>query len=1385
MIRGSSYNDPSSRQNFTAITIKLASPRVIRSWSHGEVKKAETINYRTFKPEKDGLFCERIFGPTRDWECYCGKYKRIKNRGIICDRCGVEVTESRVRRERMGHIELVTPVAHIWFVKGTPNRVAYLLGISSRELEKVLYYASYIVTDPGEHSITGLTKLDLLSEDQYRKLYERAGGSFKAKMGAEAIQNLLSDIDMDSLVENLRAQLVEVKSKQKRRLILRRLSVVETMRKSANKPEWMILECIPVLPPDLRPLVPLDGGRFATSDLNDLYRTVINRNNRLRKLIELRAPGVILRNEKRMLQESVDALLDNGRRGYVVRGMGNRPLKSLSDSLKGKLGRFRQNLLGKRVDYSGRAVIVVGPELKLYQCGLPKKMALELFKPFVLAKLEERGVVHTIKSAKRLVEQVKPEVWDILEDIIKDHPVLLNRAPTLHRLGIQAFQPVLVEGSSIKIHPLVCTAFNADFDGDQMAVHVPISLESQLEARLLMLSIRNILSPAHGKPLVIPTQDIVIGFYALTKSRKGSVGEGMIFSDESEAELAFALNHINLHALIKVRIDGKLVETTVGRIIVNGALPEGEPFLNRTLDRKAIINTIDEVYKKYGMEVTVEMLDKVKDLGFQYATQTGLTIGVDDLVIPPLKYDLIKTTKQKVTDIDLQYRQGNISDNERYNMVIDTWTQTTDRVEKMMLEAMQTDKNGFNPVYMMSDSGARGSKTQIRQLAGMRGLMDKPKKHITGGVGEIIETPIITNFREGLTVLEYFISTHGARKGLADTALKTAEAGYLTRRLVDVAHDLIITEEDCNTVMGITVVALKDENDDIIEPLHDRILGRFVLDDVYDPVTKEILVPANTLVDEDSAQKIEDAGITSVRIRSVLTCESKRGVCARCYGRNLATGRKVDVGDAVGVVAAQSIGEPGTQLTLQTFHIGGTASRIVEQSHTVAKEPGIIMYSHIRTVEREGRRIVISRNGELHITDAEGRPNHTYTVPYGSFMVVDENQKVVKGDSIFEWDPYAEPIMTDVDGVIIYSDLIENSTIREELDSTGKIQTVVCESRERSLQPTIIVKQDNGDTISYAIPTGALLLVKDGAPVGAGDIMAKIPRDIGKTRDITSGLPRVAELFEARRPKDPSIISEIAGTVRFMGTKKGKRRILVVSDSDEREYLIPHGKLLKVHDGDQIRDGQQLCDGSIDPHDILRIKGDKEAQEFLVNEIQAVYRLQGVNINDKHMEVIVRKMFRKVRIEDEGDTEFLPGEEVEKYRWRVENTKILRKSGKPATAHPILQGITKASISTDSFISAASFQETTRVLTEAALAGRRDELLGLKENVIMGHLIPAGTGIINAGMLDIYSPDLPSGEVEEYEMGTEDLLPIRMEEEPASHAPKPETTEETPEVSEE
>jgi len=1373
MNRGSYFNDISGKQNFTAITIRLASPAVIRSWSHGEVKKAETINYRTFKPEKDGLFCERIFGPTRDWECYCGKYKRIKNRGIICDRCGVEVTESRVRRERMGHIELIKPVAHIWFVKGTPNRVAYLLGISSRELEKVLYYANYIVIDPGEPSITNLQKMQLLTEENYRKVYEKYGGAFRAKMGAEAIRDLLTEIDMDVLVETLRSQLADVKSKQKRRLILRRLSVVETMRKSANQPQWMILECIPVLPPDLRPLVPLDGGRFATSDLNDLYRTVINRNNRLRKLIELRAPGVILRNEKRMLQEAVDALLDNGRRGYVVRGMGNRPLKSLSDSLKGKLGRFRQNLLGKRVDYSGRAVIVVGPELKLHQCGLPKKMALELFKPFVLAKLEERGVVHTIKSAKRLVEQVKPEVWDILEEIIKDHPVLLNRAPTLHRLGIQAFQPVLVEGSSIKIHPLVCVAFNADFDGDQMAVHVPISLESQLEARLLMLSTRNILSPAHGKPLVIPTQDIVIGLYALTKSRKGVPGEGKIFSDAEEAELAHSLGYVDLHALVKVRHEGKLMETTVGRIIFNSAMPPDEPFVNHTLDRKSIITLIDDCYKVHGMETTVEMLDKIKDLGFHYATQTGLTIGIEDLVTPPSKASLIDETKKRVAEIENLYKTGSISDNERYNMVIDTWTQTTELVEKGMLEKMSTDDQGFNPVYMMSDSGARGSKTQIRQLAGMRGLMDKPKKQFTGGVGEIIETPIIANFREGLTVLEYFISTHGARKGLADTALKTADAGYLTRRLVDVAHDLIVTEEDCGTVMGINVTALKDENDDTIEPLRDRILGRFVLDDVFDPLSKKIIQPNNTLVDEDSAQKIEDAGLTSIRIRSVLTCESRRGVCAQCYGRNLATGRKVDIGDAIGVIAAQSIGEPGTQLTLQTFHVGGTASRIVEQSHTISRGPGKVAYSHLRTITKGGKQIVISRNGEMYITDEEGRPLFTYPVPYGTFLAVKEGQMVEKGDLLFEWDPYAEPIITDIPGVIHYQDLIENSTIREELDTSGKIQLVVTESRDRTLQPTITVEKKDGTTVNYAIPNGAMLLIKDGRKVTAGDILVKIPRDISKTRDITGGLPRVAELFEARRPKDPAIISEIAGVVRFMGSKKGKRRIMIVGDNDEREYLIPHGKLLKVHDGDSVRDGQQLCDGSIDPHDILRIKGDKEAQEFLVNEIQAVYRLQGVNINDKHMEVIVRKMFRKVRIEDEGDTEFLPGEEVEKIRWRTENQKVMRKGGHPATAHPILQGITKASISTDSFISAASFQETTRVLTEAALAGKRDDLLGLKENVIMGHLIPAGTGIVTTDNIYVTSPDIATGE-EEYEEEPEDLLPIKEAVEEPLPEPAPE-----------
>jgi len=1327
------YLEDEKRQEFSTITIKLASPDKILAWSHGEVKKAETINYRTFKPERDGLFCERIFGPTKDWECYCGKYKRIKNRGIICDRCGVEVTESRVRRERMAHIKLVSPCAHIWFVKGTPNRVALLLGISSRDLEKIVYYAAYIVIDSGDPEVTELQKYQLLTEEQYQRLREKLGDEFRVGMGAEAIKELLEEINLEDLSAQLKAKHAEETSIQKRKVLVRRLQEVENFIFSGNRPEWMVLDVLPVLPPDLRPLVPLDGGRFATSDLNDLYRTVINRNNRLKKLMELRAPNVILKNEKRMLQEAVDALMDNGRRGYTVKGVGNRPLKSLSDSLKGKLGRFRQNLLGKRVDYSGRAVIVVGPELSLHQCGLPKKMALELFKPFIIQRLEEKGFVHTIKSAKRLVEQVRPEVWDTLDEVIKDHPVLLNRAPTLHRLGIQAFQPVLIEGNAITIHPLVCAAFNADFDGDQMAVHVPISVESQLESRILMMSTRNILSPAQGNPLATPSRDIILGCYVLTKPKSGDLGEGMLFADLDDAIAGYEHGVVGRNARIKVRFNGEIIETTAGRVIFNLMLPEELRYVNKTLDKKSLSIVVADAYKRLGNEKTVEVLDKLKGAGFLYATLYGISIGIDDIKVPPEKLGIIDAARKEVGTVEKMYKREAITEGERYNKVIDIWTQATDEVADRMIDVLAKDALGFNPVFMMTDSGARSTKTQIRQMAGMRGLMGKPQKKIIGSVGEIIESPIISNFREGLTVQEYFISTHGGRKGLADTALKTADAGYLTRRLVDVAHDLIVVENDCGTLLGIDVEALK-EGEEIIEPLRDRILGRVCLEDIYHPITGEVLTKANTLLDEDTAQQIEDAGVRRVRIRSVLTCEIKHGVCALCYGRNLANSQLVSRGEAVGVIAAQSIGEPGTQLTLRTFHIGGTASRIVEQSIISVKSDGKAAFERVRFMTRQtGEKVVVSRNGEIVQYDNEGRERVRYTIPYGAILLVEDGQLLKRGEDIYHWDPYSEPILTDVTGTVNFVDIIDGVTMREEVDPSGKRQRVITEHREKRLHPSVVVvaEDDPQRQIEYAVPTGAYLMVRDGDKARGGDMLVKIPRDIGKTRDITGGLPRVAELFEARRPKDPATISEIDGTVEFGGFAKGKRRIVVHGEVEDREYLIPQGKHLKVQDNDYVVAGQQLCEGSIDPHDILRVKGDYEVQKYLVNEIQEVYRLQGVQISDKHMEVIVRKMLRKVKIDDPGDSAFLPEQEVDKFSFRAENERLIKARKKPATAHPILQGITKASLSTESFISAASFQETTRVLTEAAVAGRKDSLVGLKENVIMGHLIPAGTGMVD------------------------------------------------------
>jgi len=1329
--------------DFAAIKIQLASPEVIKSWSYGEVTKPETINYRSFKPERDGLFCERIFGPVKDWECNCGKYKRVRFRGIVCDRCGVEVTQSKVRRERMGHIDLAVPVTHIWYVKSTPSRIGYLLNMSIRDLERVIYYENYIMVDPGD---TGHKEAELIPEEEYLELVE-AGKEFEAGMGAEAILKVLKRIDVEELSLSLRAQVKVETSVQRKKDTLKRLRVIESFRQSQNRPDWMILRTMPVIPPDLRPLVPLEGGRFATSDLNDLYRRVINRNNRLKKLIDIKAPDVILRNEKRMLQEAVDALLDNGRRTQSVRGDSRRPLKSLSDLLKGKQGRFRQNLLGKRVDYSGRSVIVVGPELKLHQCGLPKNMALELFKPFIIMKLEERGYVQTVKSAKRLVERERPEVWDILEEIIHEHPVLLNRAPTLHRLGIQAFYPVLVEGKAIKLHPLVCEAFNADFDGDQMAVHVPLSFEAQLEARVLMFSTNNILSPASGRPVCTPSQDMVLGCYYLTKERPGGKAEGKVFSSPEEALMAMDFGHVDMHAVIKVEMKGELVETTCGRLIFNSMFPEKLPYFNRVASKSKLEDLVHDCYLLYGPYETAQFLDKVKHLGFEYATRAGVTVGIDDMIVPPEKQELVDVARKEVARVTKQYERGVITTGERYNKVIDLWTHTTSEIAEVMFERLREDRGGFNPVYMMADSGARGSKEQIRQLAGMRGLMAKPQKKITGQIGEIIESPIIANFREGLNVMEYFISTHGARKGLADTALKTADAGYLTRRLVDVAQDVIINEADCGTIMGLSISALK-EGEEVIESLHDRILGRVALDDVIDPISGDTLARAGEEINEDAAHKIENSGLDTIRIRSVLTCESKRGVCAGCYGRNLATGRVVELGEAVGVIAAQSIGEPGTQLTLRTFHIGGTAARIAEQSKVVAKAAGTVVLNEVVTVTTPDKdEIVLNREGELQIVDEKRRVRARLKVPYAAVLRRKDGDKVTREDVLFEWDPYTATILSEHSGKARFSDIIEGLTLSEELDdTTGLRQQIITEPRERRERvplPSIKIldKKATGKVkAGYFLPTGARLAVRDGDEVYAGQILVKIPRSISKTRDITGGLPRVAELFEARKPRDPSVVSEIDGIVEMEMGKvvRGSTPIMVTGENEEvKEYLVPHGKHLLVHNGDRVKAGDRLCEGSVDPHDILLIKGANAVQEYLVNEIQEVYRLQGVKINDKHIETIVRQMLQKVRVDEAGDTNFLEGEIVDKTNFREENESILMEGGEPATFQPLLLGITKASLSTESFISAASFQETTKVLTEAAVSGKTDNLKGLKENVIIGHLIPAGTGMKLYGTIKV------------------------------------------------
>ncbi len=1347
MYRTGAYDRAQLTTDFDSIRISLASPEKIRSWSHGEVTKPETINYRTFKPERDGLFCARIFGPTVDWECLCGKYKRMKHRGVVCDKCGVEVTTKDVRRVRMGHIELASPCSHVWFFKGLPSRIGYLLDLALRDLERILYFEAYVVLDVGEAPV----KIkELLTEERYRQLQQEYPGKFTAMMGAEAIRELLKKVRVEDLCQELREKMKTETSQQKKLKYAKRLKVAESFRRSGNRPEWMILEVIPVIPPELRPLVPLDGGRFATSDLNDLYRRVINRNNRLKKLIELHAPDVIVRNEKRMLQEAVDALFDNGRRGRVLRGANNRPLKSLSDTLKGKQGRFRQNLLGKRVDYSGRSVIVVGPELKLHQCGLPKKMALELFKPFIYHQLEQKGLCSTIKQAKELVEQQDPLVWDILEEVIKDHPVLLNRAPTLHRLGIQAFEPTLIEGKAIQIHPLVCTAFNADFDGDQMAVHIPLSPAAQIEANVLMLSSNNVLSPSNGQPLAVPTQDIVLGVYYLTKARKGTKGEGRVFGNADEVLLALEAGEVETLTPIRLRLSRKVIDltkayddqdilhtepvtfqnqildTTVGRVIFNDHLPEEMPFVNGLLKKKGLGLLVNYCYLRFGLPTTVRMLDDVKTLGFLYATKAGISIGVDDLIIPSGKVQLVEQAKRDVIAVQQQYLDGAITNGERYNKVIAIWSNITEKVAEEMFRGMQEmdEKNeGFNPIYIMADSGARGSKQQIRQLSGMRGLMAKPS-------GEIIETPITANFREGLTVLQYFISTHGARKGLADTALKTADSGYLTRRLVDVAQDVIITEVDCQTVDGIYVESIV-ESGEIIEPFRDRIVGRVSLEKVRD-YEGNVIVDLNQEITENLANAIQQAGIERVKIRSVLTCEAKRGVCVLCYGRNLASGNLVELGEAVGVIAAQSIGEPGTQLTMRTFHIGGTASRIAEQSSLDAKNNGFVKFINLTTVRnKEGDFVVMNRNGAITVVDEKGREREHYSVVYGARVKVGDGQPVTVNQILVEWDPYTFSILTEVGGTVQFKDLEKGVALHEEVDEvTGLSRWVVTDSPDEKREPVVVIRDErNRAAKKYLMPLKAHLMVTDGAEVFPGDVLAKIPRETTKTKDITGGLPRVVELFEARRPRETAVITEIDGVVRYGEVAKGQRKVNVVNDSGmEREYLLPRGVHLSVQEGERVRAGQPLMDGPLNPHDILAVLGEKELQSYLVNEIQEVYRLQGVNINDKHIETIVRQMMRWVKVEDVNDTEFLVEEQVDRFRFREENARVMAGGGRPATGRPMLLGITRASLSTDSFISAASFQETTRVLTEAAISGRVDHLRGLKENVIVGRLIPAGTG---------------------------------------------------------
>jgi len=1340
-------NEPNIREifgeergvGFDQVGITVASPENIRLWSKGEVKNPETINYRTFKPEKGGLFCERIFGPTRDWECSCGKYKRIKHKGVICDRCGVEVTLSRVRRERMGHIELAVPVSHIWFYKCMPSRIGLMLDMTSRQLERIIYYEDYVVIDPGQ---TPLQRCQLLTETEYREAQEQYGETFTAGMGAEGIKNLLAQSDLAKLNKELEEAMGNTRSKQIRKKLAKRLKLVQGFANSHTRPEWMILEVLPVIPPDLRPLVPLEGGRFATSDLNDLYRRVINRNNRLKNLLQLKTPEVIIRNEKRMLQEAVDALFDNGRHGRAVTGAGNRPLKSLSDMLKGKGGRFRQNLLGKRVDYSGRSVIVIGPELKLHQCGLPKKMALVLFEPFIIRRLKELGYVHTVRSAKKLIERQTPEVWDILEEVTKGHPVLLNRAPTLHRLSIQAFEPILIEGEAIRIHPLVCTAYNADFDGDQMAVHVPLSVEAQMEARMLMLAPNNIFSPSSGKPITTPSQDITLGCYYLTQTPRKAVGQKEserlpLFADASEVEFALAEGAVRTHDKIRFsnpdigkktiygNAEARVFETTAGRVIFNEIWPKQLGFFNKVAGKKQLSDVIWRCYQVSGQRGTVETLDKLKELGFTWASKAGISIGISDMIIPVEKKTELDLAYKQIGEVDKQYRRGIITDGERYNKIIDIWTHAGEEISNVMFRTLEHNegRRELNPVYLMVDSGARGNRQQVKQLAGMRGLMAKPS-------GEIIERPITSNFREGLSVLEYFISTHGARKGLADTALKTADSGYLTRKLVDASQDVIINEEDCGTVNGIVVRAIYEGDEEVVD-LSQRLVGRVSCETVADPVTKTKVIKANQLIDEATAAAIEKVGVEQLKIRSVLTCESGRGVCAKCYGRNLATGQPVKLGEAVGIIAAQSIGEPGTQLTMRTFHIGGTASQTFKQPVIKAKNDGDVRFNDLRTVQAlDGNWIVLNKNGSVSVLNKEGRELERYNIVIGSVISLADGAHVKKGAAFVQWDPYNVPILTEKSGKIEFRDMITGVTIKREVDeATGVMGTVVIEHKE-DLHPQIVIIDEHKEVLaSYSIPAGAHIIVGEGKKVQAGALLAKTPRKIAKTKDITGGLPRVAELFEARRPKDAAEIAKIDGTVEFGGTVRGKRRILLKdANGAEEEHLIPLNKHIIVFKGDYVKKGSQLTEGPVVPHEILDVCGPQDLQEHLVNEVQEVYRLQGVEINDKHIEIIVRQMLRKVKITEPGDTKLLWGDQIDRLEFESENKLVVDKGGKPAEAVPVLLGITKASLETDSFISAASFQDTTRVLTEAATLGKVDFLRGFKENVIMGHLIPAGTG---------------------------------------------------------